>query len=81
MRDPFNDKEAGRLVRQKLRERMNPKLGKIDIDYEVLHNAFFKFQEKPNMSRHGDVYYEGKEDEVKMNSYRPGKLSESLRVI
>jgi len=80
LRDPFNDKEAGRLVRQKLRERMNPKLGKIDIDYEVLHNAFFKFQEKPNMSRHGDVYYEGKEDEVKMNSYRPGKLSESLRV-
>jgi len=60
---------------------MNPKLGKIDIDYEVLHNAFFKFQEKPTMSRHGDVYYEGKEDEVKMNSYRPGKLSEALRVI
>ena len=59
---------------------MNPKLGKIDIDYEVLHNAFFKFQEKPNMSRHGDVYYEGKEDEVKMQSYRPGKLSELLRV-
>jgi len=58
---------------------MNPKLGKIDIDYEVLHNAFFKFQEKPTMSRHGDVYYEGKEDEVKMNSYRPGKLSEALR--
>jgi len=79
LRDPFNDKEAGRLVKQKLRERMNPKLGKIDIDYEVLHNAFFKFQEKPNMSRHGDVYYEGKEDEVKMNSYRPGKLSEMLR--
>lgn len=34
---------------------MNPKLGKIDIDYEVLHNAFFKFQEKPKMSKHGDM--------------------------
>ena len=55
LRDPFNDKEAGRLVRQKLRERMNPKLGKIDIDYEVLHNAFFKFQEKPKMTKHGDM--------------------------
>jgi len=79
LRDPFNDKEAGRLVRQKLRERMNPKLGKIDIDYEVLHNAFFKFQEKPQMTKHGDIYYEGKEDEVKMQSYRPGKISEQLR--
>jgi splicing factor 3B subunit 2 len=43
MRDPFNDKLAGRLVRQKLRHRMNPKIGKVDIDYEVLHDAFFKY--------------------------------------
>ena len=26
-------------------------------------------------------YYEGKEDEVKMQSYRPGKISEQLRVL
>lgn len=25
-------------------------------------------------------YFEGKEDEVKMQSYRPGKVSENLRV-
>lgn len=59
---------------------MNPKLGKIDIDYEVLHDAFFKHQKKPNMSIHGDTYFEGKEDEVKMRSYKPGKISEELRV-
>jgi len=29
------------MIKQKLRERMNPKLGKIDIGYEVLHDAFF----------------------------------------
>jgi len=80
LRDPFNDKEAGRLIKQKLRERMNPKLGKIDIDYEVLHDAFFKFQGKPKLSGHGDIYYEGKEDEVKMRSYKPGRISEELRV-
>ena len=55
LRDPFNDKQAGRLVRQKLRERMNPKLGKIDIDYEILHEAFFKYQTKPKLTTHGDV--------------------------
>jgi len=79
LRDPFNDREAGRLVRQKLRERMNPKMGKIDIDYEVLHDAFFKYQTKPKMTIHGDIYYEGKEDEVKMKQFRPGKISDELR--
>ena len=41
LRDPM-DRDGAKMVRQKLRERMNPKLGKIDIDYEVLHDAFFK---------------------------------------
>eukprot|EP01017_Pseudomicrothorax_dubius_P026934 TRINITY_DN3049_c0_g3_i1.p1 TRINITY_DN3049_c0_g3~~TRINITY_DN3049_c0_g3_i1.p1 ORF type:complete len:350 (+),score=107.11 TRINITY_DN3049_c0_g3_i1:44-1093(+) len=79
LRDPFNDKDAGRLVRQKLRERMNPKLGKIDIDYEILHDAFFKHQNKPKMTSFGDIYFEGKEDEVKMKSFKPGRVSELLR--
>ena len=55
MRDPFNDKQAGRTVRQKLRHRMNPKIGKVDIDYQVLHDAFFKYQTKPYMTVHGDM--------------------------
>lgn len=58
---------------------MNPKLGKIDIDYEVLHDAFFRHQIKPKMTIHGDTYFEGKEDEVKMRSYKPGKISDELR--
>jgi len=80
LRDPFNDRDAGRLIKQKLRERMNPKLGKIDIDYEILHNAFFKYQSKPKLTVHGDIYYEGREDEVKMRSYKPGRVSEELRI-
>jgi len=44
---------------------MNPKLGKIDIDYEILHDAFFKNQVKPKLTVHGDIYFEGKEEEVK----------------
>ena len=47
-----------------LQERVQPKMGKIDIDYQVLHDAFFKYQTKPVLTGHGDVYYEGKEFEV-----------------
>lgn len=48
------------MVREKLKERMNPRLGKIDIDYQVLHDAFFKYQLKSNLTVFGDIYYEGK---------------------
>jgi len=31
---------------------------------QVLHDAFFKYQTKPKLTSHGDLYYEGKEFEV-----------------
>jgi splicing factor 3B subunit 2 len=67
-------------LKQKMREKMQPKLGKMDIDYQVLHDAFFKYQTKPKLTIHGDVYYENKEYEVKMRIYKPGRISEKLRV-
>lgn len=42
------------------------KMGKLDIDYQVLHDAFFKYQTKPHMSGLGDLYYEGKEFEARV---------------
>ena len=33
-------------------------MGKIDIDYQKLHDAFFRWQTKPRMCIHGDLYYE-----------------------
>lgn len=42
LRDPLSEKNTIRMIRMKMKERMNPKMGKIDIDYEVLHDAFFK---------------------------------------
>lgn len=56
LRDPLTDSDPGKVVKQKLKERMNPKLGKIDIDYEVLHDAFFKHQTKSKLTSHGDMY-------------------------
>lgn len=60
------EQEALKKSKQKARDRMQPRMGKIDIDYQVLHDAFFKYQTKPKLVGHGDLYYEGKENEVKL---------------
>ncbi|KAL1520387.1 hypothetical protein AB1Y20_021973 [Prymnesium parvum] len=73
------EKENAKKLKSKQKERMQPKMGKIDIDYQVLHDAFFKYQTKPRLTRHGDVYYEGKEFEVSLREKRPGVLSDELR--
>ena len=45
----------------------------------MLHDAFFKFQTKPRLTKLGDVYYEGKEFEVALREKRPGDVSEELK--
>jgi len=65
--------------KQKQREKMAPKMGKMDIDYQVLHDAFFRYQEKPRMTGVGDLYHEGKEFEIHLREKRPGDVSEELR--
>ena len=65
IRESVLEQEALKKSKQKARDRLQPKMGKIDIDYQVLHDAFFKYQKKPKMTGHGDLYYEGKEFEVK----------------
>jgi len=83
IRDTLMEDEANMSARQKNRQRVAPKMGAIDVDYRTLHNAFFKYQTKPkNMTRFGEMYYEGKETEVNMD-VRPGaplsaKLKEAL---
>jgi splicing factor 3B subunit 2 len=47
IRAQMREREAGKLLKQRMRERMNPKLGKLDIDYQLLPDAFFKYQSKP----------------------------------
>ncbi|XP_048486036.1 splicing factor 3B subunit 2 isoform X4 [Plutella xylostella] len=79
MRASLQDKEETKTLKAKMRERARPKLGKIDIDYQKLHDAFFKWQTKPRMTIHGDLYYEGKEFETRLREKKPGDLSEELR--
>lgn len=54
--------ETDKSLKQKMREKVRPKMGKIDIDYQKLHDAFFKYQRKPKMTLHGDLYYEVSSD-------------------
>ncbi|KAK7948070.1 Pre-mRNA-splicing factor [Apiospora aurea] len=79
MRDAVLEKQAEQTLKQKQRERVQPKMGKLDIDYQKLYDAFFRFQEKPNLTRFGEVYYEGKEYETKGSHARPGELTDTLK--
>ncbi|WZZ09285.1 hypothetical protein YC2023_095206 [Brassica napus] len=79
IRQAYIEKEDGKKLKQKQRERMQPKMGKMDIDYQVLHDAFFKYQTKPKLSALGDLYFEGKEFEVKLRETKPGTLSHGLK--
>ncbi|VVC38071.1 WD40/YVTN repeat-like-containing domain,Domain of unknown function DUF382,PSP, proline-rich [Cinara cedri] len=79
MRAVHQEKEAEKSLKNKMREKVKPKIGKIDIDYKKLHDAFFKLQMKPRLTLHGDLYYEGKEHEVKLREKKPGDLSAELR--
>jgi len=54
-RDAIKEKEATMTLKQKTRERVQPKMGKIDIDYQKLHDAFFRYQTKPSMSKFGEA--------------------------
>jgi splicing factor 3B subunit 2 len=76
MRDAVLEKQAEQTLKQKQRERVQPKMGKLDIDYQKLYDAFFRFQTKPELTRFGEVYYEGKESEVDFRHFRPGDLSD-----
>lgn len=79
MRDTTQPDDS--TLKQKTRERVQPKLGRLDIDYQKLYDAFFKFQKKPRLFGFGDVYYEGRDvvQEFDASDFKPGHLSSELR--
>lgn len=79
MRDAVLEKQDQATLKQKQRERVQPKMGRLDIDYQKLYEAFFRFQTKPELTRYGEVYYEGKEYETNLRHLRPGELSDALK--
>jgi len=79
MRDAVLEKQAEASLKSRQRERVQPKMGKLDIDYQKLYEAFFRRQTKPSLTRYGEVYYEGKEFETNLRHLKPGELSDDLR--
>jgi splicing factor 3B subunit 2 len=80
LRDTVMESENEMSAKQKNRSRVQVKLGAIDVDYRTLHDAFFKHQTKPsNLTRFGDLYYEGKELEVTRKIQVGKPLSAALR--
>ena len=80
IRSAIAEDEQNMSIKQKNRARVAPKLGAVDVDYRTLHDAFFKYQSKPKMTKFGDLYYEGKEFETqKSQHFQPGVYSDTLR--
>ena len=81
IRQSLMEAEEGKRAKAKARSQVRPSMGKVDIDYQVLHDAFFKYQTKPELSAHGELYFEGKEgDNAANKSIKAGDpLSETLR--
>lgn len=79
MKDALREKEAEQSLKTKTRARVQPKMGQIGTDYQLLRDAFFRFQVKPPLSRYGETYYEGKEYEHKFKQRQPGDLSIELK--
>ncbi|KAI8992560.1 hypothetical protein BDB01DRAFT_841760 [Pilobolus umbonatus] len=79
MRDAVKEKENAAGLKGKMKEKVAPKMGKLDIDYQKLHDAFFRFQTRVKYTIHGELYYEGKEFETKLKEQKPGQLSEELK--
>jgi len=78
IRAALAEQEENTRARRKARDRVNPSLGKMDIDYQVLHDAFFKYQVKPPLKKQGDVYFEGAEHDLATSKFKPGKMSKAL---
>ena len=79
MREAVLEKQADASLKQRQRERVQPKMGKLDIDYQKLYEAFFRRQTKPSLTGYGDTYREGKEYETNLRHLKPGNLSEELQ--
>ncbi len=72
-------------LKQKMRERVQPKSGQLDLDYDKLHDAFFKYQRKPPLLKFGECYTESfNNDDIvlreKVSQIRVGVLSRRLKI-
>lgn len=54
-RDRLKKQEMAKRSKTKRNQMRRPRLAKLDLEYEALYDAFFKYQNKPNLTIHGDL--------------------------
>lgn len=79
LRQAALDRAEAQKLKAKQRERLRPKMGQMAVEYTVMRDAFFRYQTKPSLTFHGELYYEGKEFEPKTRDFVAGVISENLQ--
>lgn len=59
LRRMMREREAGMSLRERIREKLHPKLGRSLVNQQTLHDAFFLHEARPHISRHGEVFEPG----------------------
>ncbi|MDP2436276.1 MAG: DUF382 domain-containing protein [archaeon] len=59
MREALRARDGDKTARQLARERVRPKMARLELDYQSLHDAFFLHQTKPPLTPHGLLFREG----------------------
>lgn len=77
IRDP--DIVDSRILKVKAKDKVNPKIGKIEFKYKLLYEAFFLKQTKSKLTNVGEIYYEGKDFERSLKKFQPGRLTDRLK--
>lgn len=85
MRDTAALTEDQSTLKQRMRERVQPKSGQLDIDYDKLYDAFFKYQKKPFLLKFARLFNENSNIEdlkfrEKLSQVKVGLLSKSLKL-
>lgn len=83
MRDS-SGRDEDTSMKDRMRQRVQPKMSQLDLDFNKLYDAFFKYQTKPELLKYGQIYKDGMDisklfEIERMSSYRPGKLSKTLK--
>ncbi|KAI8060850.1 hypothetical protein BC940DRAFT_245952 [Gongronella butleri] len=79
MRDQLKRQEHAKKQKARTRAQRRGKLSTLALDYDDMHDAFFKHQTKSKLTRHGELFYENKGFHDAMQQLKPGSLSPDLR--
>ncbi|KAG5859057.1 DUF382 domain-containing protein [Encephalitozoon hellem] len=75
LRKMMKEKESGMSLRERIKEKLHPKLGRSLIDQQMLYEAFFLKKEKPRLRSYGEFFEPGADT---VDVCLPGIISSDL---